>query len=197
MLLCHIQGLCSIMTDQGSEGLLSPFLRAKRLRAARPHLFGRVLDVGCGSGTLADLVDPDEYLGVDRDKKSIERALRTHPQHKFSSTLPPPQEDFDTIVALAVIEHVQNPVDFFNEIARRLRTASGSRIIVTTPHPATEWIHHAGSRIGLFSKQANEEHEHLLDRQSLMLLGIEAGLRMINYRRFLLGANQLAIYTYE
>jgi hypothetical protein len=34
------------MADQGSEGLLSPFLRRKRILAVKPYLRGRVLDVG-------------------------------------------------------------------------------------------------------------------------------------------------------
>ena len=183
------------MADQGSEGLLSPFLRKERLRAARPYLLGRILDVGCGSGALASLVDCGSYLGVDSDKVSLDKAAQEHPRHKFTSTLPPETENFDTIVALAVIGHVEKPAYFLAELARRLEATPGSRIVVTTPHPAAEWIHDAGAHVGLFSRHANEEHEQLLDRELLTNAGIAAGLQLIKYRRFLLGANQLAVYA--
>lgn len=184
------------MADQGGEGLLSPFLRRARLRAVHPYLLGRLLDVGCGSGKLAGLVPPDRYLGVDIDSESLERAAREHPGHRFTAALPGETESFDTIVALAVIEHVASPAGFLAELARRLSAAPGSRIVVTTPHPAAEWIHDAGARLGLFSRHANEEHEQLLDREVLATIGARAGLRLISYRRFLLGANQLAVYAH-
>ena len=47
-----------------------------------------------------------------------------------------------------------------------------------------------GSRI---SREANEEHEALLDRNRLEEIARAAGLRLANYRRFLFGANQLAL----
>jgi SAM-dependent methyltransferase len=183
------------VADQGSEGLISPFLRKQRLRAARPYLLGKVLDVGCGSGVLAGVVHFDSYVGVDIDKTSLDQAAREHPRHTFSSALPPETESFDTVVALAVIEHVKKPAYFLAELALRLTTVSGARIVVTTPHPTAEWIHDAGARVGLFSRHANEEHEQLLDREMLTDVGVAAGLRLIKYRRFLLGANQLAIYA--
>ena len=45
------------MADQGTEGILSPYLRRKRIQAATPYLKGGVLDVGCGGGVLATLVE--------------------------------------------------------------------------------------------------------------------------------------------
>ena len=47
------------------HGLLSPYLRNRRLAMARPLLTGRVLDVGCAEGHLAESVPADRYVGVD------------------------------------------------------------------------------------------------------------------------------------
>jgi tRNA1(Val) A37 N6-methylase TrmN6 len=69
------------MTDQGSEGLLSPFLRKVRLKAARPFLKGRILDVGCGSGILAGLIDPALYVGIEIDETSRSMAKDRFPNH--------------------------------------------------------------------------------------------------------------------
>ncbi|SCC79449.1 class I SAM-dependent methyltransferase [Saliniramus fredricksonii] len=183
------------MADQGSEGLFSPFLKNQRIRAARPHLSGRVLDVGCGSGSLAELVEPDRYLGVEIDSASMTIARQLFPAHRFVGELPPPGENFDTVVALAVIEHVPHPGQFLCELAGRLADTAAARIVCTTPHPSLEWVHTIGARIGLFSRAANEEHETLLDRRALERVGREAGLTLATYQRFLGGANQLAVYA--
>jgi SAM-dependent methyltransferase len=181
------------MADQGSEGLLSPFLRKRRLAAAKPFIQGRVLDVGCGAGHLADFVSAELYVGVDVDEGSLQAARLRHPHHRFLSQLPPRGTSFNTVAALAVIEHLPAPSGFLKEMAARLSAESGSRIICTTPCPEAEVIHKAGSSIGLFSRHANEEHERLLGRSDLERLAKECGLGITFYRRFLIGMNQLCI----
>lgn len=182
------------MADQGTEGLLSSFLRSKRLKAVRPYIKGRVLDVGCGSGALADMVAPDRYLGVDVDEQSLAKARKQHSQHRFQSVLPPAEPAFDTVVALAVIEHVPDPVALLRDLAARLRMAPESWIVCTTPHPSVHWIHTAGAKVGLFSRHANKEPKCLFDRARLNSLGKECGLKLAVYKRFLFGANQLAVF---
>ncbi|MGB9662694.1 MAG: class I SAM-dependent methyltransferase [Moorellaceae bacterium] len=182
------------MADQGTEGLLSSFLRSQRLKAVRPYIRGRVLDVGCGAGALADMVAPDFYLGVDIDEQSLAKARKLHPNHCFQSVLPPAESAFDTVVALAVIEHVPDPAAFLYDLAARLKKAPGSWIVCTTPHPSVHWIHTAGARVGLFSRHASKEHRSLLDRTRLDSLGKECGLKLVIYKRFLFGTNQLALF---
>jgi len=182
------------MTCQGSEGLFSPFLRSQRLKAARPFIKGRVLDVGCGMGELANVVPADRYMGVDVDEQTLVIARKFHPQHIFQSFLPPAQPAFDTVVALAVVEHVECPGRFLGELALRLKDGPDNFIVCTTPYPRFKWAHEAGARIGLFSNSAAEEHKEFLDRTRLLLAASEAELKMIYYRRFLFGANQLAVF---
>lgn len=183
------------MADQGTEGLLSSFLRRQRLRAAQPYLIGRILDVGCGSGALAGFVDFASYVGVDVDATSLKRAENNFPRHRFQKSLPSTTEKFDTVISLAVIEHVPDPVIFLNSLTRYLKSQSTARIVLTTPHPSFEWVHDIGSSVGLFSKHANEEHETLLDEEQLRATGLAVGLKLLIYERFLLGANQIAVFT--
>lgn len=182
------------MADQGGEGILSPWLRKKRIEAAAPYLKGRVLDFGCGTGALASLVDADHYLGVEVDEASLQLARSRFPSHRFVSTLPEPAEKFDSIISLAVIEHVSDPSRFLAALAAHLEESDTACLALTTPHPSVDWVHDTGAAVGLFSKHANEEHEDLLDRARLEMAGAEAGLRLISYRRFLFGANQIAIF---
>lgn len=183
------------MADQGSQGILSPFLRNQRIKAGRPHLKGRVLDVGCGSGALAAHVDAENYVGADIDEASIAAARRAYPNHRFEQTLALPQGEYDTIIALAVIEHVPDPSGFLGTLMERLAPGTDSRIVCSTPHPSMDWIHLLGSKVGVFSHSANEEHEELLDRQRLDDVGKAAGLKLVKYERFLFGANQIAVYS--
>lgn len=183
------------MADQGSEGLLSPFLRKKRIEAVKPYLKGRILDIGCGSGALARFVDPSCYVGVDLDEDSLKIARHNYPAHTFSDRVPSPDLKFNTIIALAVIEHVPNATEFLTKLVGHLESDPDGRIIITTPHPAVDWIHFIGASIGLFSRHANEEHESLLGKKALASFGSRAGLNMSHYSRFLLFANQLAIFS--
>ncbi len=73
--------------------------------------------------------------------------------------------------------------------------APGGKIVISTPNPALEWAHYLGVSVGLFSRQGHEEHKSLLNRRQIAELASEVGLRLILYRRFLFGANQLAVYT--
>ena len=182
------------MADQGAEGLLSPFLRKQRILAAKPYLRGWVLDVGCGSGRLAAYVEPPFYVGVDVDEKSLVIALRDFPDHEFRHDLPDVPEQFDTVVALAVIEHVADRRNFLHSLRRLLRSTADARVVCTTPHPTMNIVHWIGSRIGLFSRSANDEHGDLLDRSALAVLANGAGLGMVSYGRFLFGANQIAVF---
>lgn len=182
------------MADQGTEGSLSPFLRRQRFKIIEPYLYGKILDVGCGTGTLSEKISPDDYLGVEVDHTSLEKAISQFPKHSFQSNLPEDKQQYDTVIALAVIEHVKNPDNFLAELKKQLKPEKTAKIIITTPHPSMDWVHNLGAAIGLFSKHANEEHEELLDRTKLKMVGSIANLQLVKYQRFLFGANQIAIY---
>lgn len=181
------------MADQVA-GLLSPLLRAIRIHAVRHQLRGDVLDFGCSSGTLSCLVPCDRYWGVDIDSESIAMARRLHPSHRFmkiNSAEAGFDLDFDTIVALAVLEHVQNPALLLKSFASWLR--EGGSVIVTTPHPSFGWVHRLGAAAALFSREAEREHIMLLDRKMMSVIVSRAGLEIAMHRRFLMGANQLFV----
>jgi SAM-dependent methyltransferase len=179
------------MADQSDQGLLSGFLRRRRLNAVRGYLRGQVLDFGCASGSLAAMTPPDNYLGVDIDARVLESARRRFPRHQFLLGEIEDSRRFDTIALLALIEHVKQPAELLAGVARRL--APGGRIVMTTPHPAFRHVHDLGARIGLFSAAAAEEHETFVDLNSVRAVASEASLRIVVYRRFLLGANQLFV----
>lgn len=183
------------MADQ-ARGLLSPFLRDRRLAAARPYLAeGRVLDYGCGVGVLAEWIEPSRYLGVDVDAASLEAAKREHPEHAFRQLDELGAQDleagFETIVALAVIEHVPDPGSWLDEVKRWL--SPSGRLVLTTPEPQLRRFHELGARLGLFSREAAEEHNVMVSRSMMVDLAAAADLELVEAARFLLGCNQLFV----
>ncbi len=183
------------MADQGQEGLLSPLLRVRRIRAAIPWLEGRVLDVGCGGGGLAEFVSPSNYVGVEIDEISRGVAKSSFPNHLFCSEMPNSSEKFDAVVALAVIEHVDDPELFIEQLASHLNSMKNSRIVITTPHPTVEKLHLLGAKLGLFSAHANEEHGDLISKSRIQKMAALHSLQLVYYGRFMVGANQLAVFA--
>ncbi len=185
------------MSAGNLDGLLSPFLRNRRLSAARKYIAGRVLDYGCGRGDVCSLVEEGNYVGVDSDVSILATARRLFPKGTFLT----PDEfeggcatEFDTIVALAVIEHLPDPTGFLRRMKQRLRGATG-KIVLTTPVPSLDWIHGLGGHVGIFAKEGHYEHQSLMNRKQLESVTAAAGLKLAHYQRFLFGANQLAILT--
>lgn len=185
-----------IVSDQAA-GWLSPFLRSRRIGAALPHIReGKVLDFGCGVGELALNIPSARYIGVDRDEESIELARKRFPDHTFffADDFAPASyaHSFDVIAGLAIIEHMPAPGAWLRSLCDLL--ADNGRIILTTPHPRFVWLHTIGANLGVFSREAADEHDQVLDKRQLTELGKEAGLSIACYRRFLAGCNQLCVY---
>ena len=61
-------------------------------------------------------------------------------------------------------------------------------------HVHVHRAHDLGAAIGVFSRDASEEHEKLLGRRDLEMVARSAGLLQVKYRRFLGGANQLVVW---
>jgi 2-polyprenyl-3-methyl-5-hydroxy-6-metoxy-1,4-benzoquinol methylase len=160
-----------------------------RVRAALPHVSGSVLDHGCGFGALAPYVPPDRYLGFDINEDSLEDARARNPSHRFTSELPV-DTTFDTVVSMAVIEHVDDPAAYLRGL--KAFVGDGGRIVLTTPRPSSAGVYALGARLGLFSQTAHDEHR-LVGEDQIAEAARTAGLRVVRFKTFLAGANQLAV----
>jgi 2-polyprenyl-3-methyl-5-hydroxy-6-metoxy-1,4-benzoquinol methylase len=177
------------------DGMLSPFLRRQRMRAAAPYLKGRTLDFGCGIGLVCDLVGAENYVGVDVDERVLEIGKQRYPGATFLTVDEYAKSEvgeFDRVSGLAIIEHLPDPKSFLADAARRIR--DDGLIVLTTPNPALDWAHGLGAKVGVFAKESHDEHQSLMNRSQLEAMGSSVGLALREFRRFLLGANQLAIF---
>jgi len=179
------------MSDQAT-GLLSPWLRRRRLVEVARHVEAphRVLDFGCGNGELCRYVAPADYLGVDIDAETIDEARQRNPQGRFELSVPRDTR-VDRIVAAAVIEHLPDPGEWLREMGGYLLPAG--RVIVTTPHPLSNWPYRLAAALRLTSRQAADEHEQMIGLKQMSALAERAGFIVMRRRRFLFGLNQLFV----
>ncbi len=181
------------------SGVLTNFLRERRFAAAQPYLSGDVLDLGCGFGEIIDILEPEQgYVGVEGHPKIYARLMEQFPDRVFSYcdfehdrlSL---DRRFDTILMLAVIEHLRNPENILCQLPAYLN--SRGRLILTTPSPIGNIIHKTGSKIGIFSKFAANDHHTIFTRASLEPILGKCGFEIIVYRRLLMAGNQLFVCT--
>ncbi|MCL5097519.1 MAG: class I SAM-dependent methyltransferase [Candidatus Omnitrophica bacterium] len=110
---------------------------AKYADALRPSKPGaRVLDVGCGVGQVVRRLTQAgfEAYGVDVSEPNLERARKISSRCQFydGRHLPFPDGHFAGVGALNVLEHVEAPEAFLEELVRV--AASGGRIVVSSPN---------------------------------------------------------------
>jgi len=100
----------------------------------------QVLEVGCGSGYILNLIDKGELHGIDLSNAAITWAkdkLKHKPNVKHLSVQPAekmtfPDNSFDVVFCSEVIEHVPDPQKLLAEIFRVAKP--DARIVITFPN---------------------------------------------------------------
>lgn len=96
----------------------------------------RVLDIGCGEGAIAGLVKDryKEICGVDISEKALveaeKKGMRVKKVNLNHEALPYPENFFNAVVCLDVIEHILEPFGLIEEMRRVLKTR-GTLILMT------------------------------------------------------------------
>lgn len=100
----------------------------------------RILDLGCGTGTmLSHLRQFGEAEGVDADEQAVgfcHARGEDRVQLLESPRLPFPDDSFDLLTALDVLEHIEDDRSTLREVARVLRP--GGLLLATVP--AYRWM---------------------------------------------------------
>lgn len=183
------------------KGVLSGFLTRQRFRAVSAYIHGEVLDIGCGYGKILSLLPAGvTYAGVDSGPEIIQYLRKTYPDHEFYLLDLDKGElqldrQFDTILMLAVVEHLSQPQKALCQALEHLKP--DGRLLITTPSPIGDRIHRLGARFGLFSQFAADDHETIFTQASLRRLLDDCGVQVDRYRRFLLGGNQLFVCSHR
>jgi SAM-dependent methyltransferase len=179
------------------KGLLTEVIAKHRLKVIAPYVRGSILDLGCGISRIVDFLSIDQvYIGVDDSHVVLEWMMQNRPQYRYL------QVDldndplclnrcFDTILMLAVVEHLRHPLKVFSEISTHLER--DGNLLITTPTPLGGIVHQYGAQLGLFASQAAKEHETIFDYKTLRDMLEASDLKILQYRNFLYCGNQLFI----
>jgi SAM-dependent methyltransferase len=153
--------------------LVMPFtkrLRTKNVLACmEPRQ--RHLDIGCGDGFFLQRSPCRELYGLDELYGET-----------FEGSLDFPEQYFDYVTMLAVVEHLDDVGRAFREIKRVLKPDGA--FILTTPKQKADGI------LRLVAKEIEHIHQAYFDRES-MAKQAEGLFSLSRYRPFLLGLNQL------
>jgi 2-polyprenyl-3-methyl-5-hydroxy-6-metoxy-1,4-benzoquinol methylase len=179
-------------------GILSPLIEEIRLKMISRWISGkRILDVGCGSAELLNLLSRDcNYVGIDLVPEIIRKNRVNFPKAEFfclniEKENPPLAGKFDSIIIAAILEHLRDPKQVLTKLSSYL--ADRGLIIITTPKPIANILLKLGSSLHLFSQVAYQEHKKLFSKKDLLRLLDECNLDLVKYKSFCLCMNQLII----
>ena len=161
-----------------SSKVFEKLLQNFRFNRVKNLLIGDVLDFGGNEGELNQLVKGN-YTIVNYDHSPMEG------------------KEFDTIVLLAVIEHIEVSEVYliFDKFSKHLK--KGGKILLTTPTPKSKWILELLASIGILDKQNIEEHKHYWDEKDIINLANKNSFQLIEYKKFQIGFNQFAIMSHK
>ena len=167
---------------------LGQFLLRWRVRTVLPHVRGRLLDIGCGSNTVARHHGQNS-LGVDVHQwGNVDLVVPD------TSRLPFESGSFDAVTILAALNHIPNRGDVLKEAHRLLRP--GGRIILTMIPPTISRVWHFLRRpwdADQTERGMKQGEVWGLTPAAVRNLLADAGFVVRLEKRFMLGINRMTL----
>lgn len=98
----------------------------KKFEIIKPFIKGRVLDVGCGTGLITEQIP--NSVGLDNCPEMLEQ-FNGEKVLGDAHKLPFPDNSFDTVISITVLQDLDDPVKALKEMKR-----VGRRVIFTVLH---------------------------------------------------------------
>jgi ubiquinone/menaquinone biosynthesis C-methylase UbiE len=176
---------------------LDKLIRYFRVKKILPHITKdktRILDLGCGPRPW--FFDLDLSHLKNKEIVAVDKVEYKYPQDvsfqfitsDVENSLPFPNDSFDLITALALIEHLKNYRSFLEEVFRILKP--GGYFILTTPSPlAKPVLEFLAFKLHLIDEDSIADHKHYFDKNELKNLLSNAGFKIIDIKSFEFGFN--------
>lgn len=159
-----------------SSKIFERFLQRQRFKKALLFCGYSVLDFGANRKELKQYLTCGIYRGINSYKELIKDT-----------------RIYTTICALAVVEHLSftENIYCFKEYFNRL--SSNGKIIITTPTLRAKPILDFLAKFNILDKKNIEEHKTYFTFKTLSLLAKTTGFKIVKYKKFQFGMNQLCI----
>jgi len=136
------------------------------------HFRGRVLDLGCGDGSLARVVFGKEaecctLVGIEPDAGDAEDARRSGfyqtVHHASGASIPEADGSFDVVFSNSVLEHIREIEPVLSEVARVLKP--GGKFVLTVPSDRFRDCLVGGRLMRALARRRGETTTHAVDRR--------------------------------
>lgn len=167
---------------------------SQAVRFVRPG--SRVFDIGCHDGELFRLIGPALREGVGLDPAlagPLDGPNYVLRPGSFPADAPDEEGTYDTVCALAVLEHLRpaEAPEFAAVVARLL--CPGGEVILTVPSPAVDRMLDAMIAVRVLDGMEADAH-HGFQVAEVTPLFCGAGLVLERHERFQLGLNHLFVF---
>lgn len=171
-----------ISHTQFKEPFLEYVLSEIRFRESSKYIKkgGVVADLGCGFNgnhlvRIANKIKKGYGYDISITKNKLPKNISLI-KSDINKVFDNKKNYFDTITALAVLEHVEHPKAFLTNI--RLALKKGGRVIITTPHKNGKVFLEILSSLGFISKDEIDDHKNYFDRKSIQKLLSTTGFKI-------------------
>jgi len=181
------------------EPFLEPILRRMRIGKVLPILRRfpecKLLDVGCG-WEAKFLKSVESYIasgvGIDFKAPSLESANLRTISVTLDDKLPFEDNSFDVVSLMAVLEHLEKPLDILREIHRVLK--NGGVLIGTVPSKAAKPVlEFLSYKLRIVSEAEIRDHKRYFNKKDLLEIFAEAGFKNVEHKYFQFGMNNFFV----
>lgn len=182
-------------------------LKLRYLLSDLPPTNARVLDVGCGAGSVAKAVKHErpslEVFGCDLSQSALSAASAAPAGVEFrlgsAERLPFEDGEFDFVWIFDVLEHVASPEQVLGELARVLRPGGGFHIVLPLEGQPRTLYRLVGCGTRWTAKVRHGGHIQIFSADRFVSLASAVGLHVVRTRwsyHFLLQVADLLYFSW-